>query len=239
MASLDHIATVFSEYKYDKDVGFESNSGMPCLACISEIDRDIYCVCVTNDDPATCVVCKNYDKKCGSIPSELLGAAQWYWNFVAGLDVQKPLLNRRQLWRIRRALEDCASAWRGLEEHLMNPNNLAMLALQESAASCKTLALSILQSVSRCQLSLDEIHERIDFVQPGYTRDGNCVVTLRNALVHLSVSQDVVVCSVEEGKCCSLSNGSPSELETAMNEASGSAPSCEVVHNGMPDSPRQ
>ncbi|RYC85465.1 hypothetical protein BFJ63_vAg11696 [Fusarium oxysporum f. sp. narcissi] len=220
MASLDHIATIFSEYKYDKDVGFEGNSGMPCLACISEIDRDIYCVCVRNDDPATCVVCKHYDKKCGSIPSELLGAAQWYWNFVAGLDVQKPLLNRRQLWRIRRALEDCASAWRGLEEHLMNPNNLAMLALQESAASCKTLALSILQS-------------------PGYTRDGNCVVTLRNALVHLSVSKDVVVCSVEEGKCCSLSNGSPSELEAAMNEASGSASSCEVVHNGMPDSPRQ
>ncbi|KNB13434.1 hypothetical protein FOXG_12938 [Fusarium oxysporum f. sp. lycopersici 4287] len=109
MASLDHIATIFSEYKYDKDVGFEGNSGMPCLACISEIDRDIYCVCVTNDDPATCVICKHYDKKCGSIPSELLGAAQWYWNFVAGLDVQKPLLNRRQLWRIRRALEDCGS----------------------------------------------------------------------------------------------------------------------------------
>lgn len=67
MASLDHIATIFSEYKYDKDVGFEGNSGMPCLACISEIDRDIYCVCVTNDDPATCVVCKHYDKKCGSV----------------------------------------------------------------------------------------------------------------------------------------------------------------------------
>ncbi|KAM5370067.1 hypothetical protein BFJ70_g13991 [Fusarium oxysporum] len=220
MASLDHIATVFSEYKYDKDVGFEGNSGMPCLTCISEIDRNIYCVCVTNDDPAACVVCKHYDKKCGSIPSELLGAAQWYWNFVAGLDVQKPLLNRRQLWRIRRALED------------------SMLALQESAASRKTLTLSILQSAG-ANFSFDEVHERIDFVQPGYTRDGNCVVTLRNALVHLSVSQDVVVCSVEEGKCCSLSNGSPSELETAMNEASGSAPSCEVVHNGMPDSPRQ
>ncbi|KAM5509934.1 hypothetical protein FOXYSP1_12900 [Fusarium oxysporum f. sp. phaseoli] len=226
-------------YKYDKDVGFEGNSGMPCLACISEIDRDIYCVCVTNDDPATCVVCKHYDKKCGSIPSELLGAAQWYWNFVAGLDVQKPLLNRRQLWRIRRALEDCGSAWRELEEHLMNPNNLAMLALQESTASRKTLALSILQSASRCNLCLDEVHERIDFIQPGYNRDGNCVVTLRNALVHLSVSKDVVVCSVEEGKCCSLSNGSPSELEAAMNEASGSAPSCEVVHNGMPDYYRQ
>ncbi|EXK38348.1 hypothetical protein FOMG_08751 [Fusarium oxysporum f. sp. melonis 26406] len=113
-----------------------------------------------------------------------------------------------------------------------------MLALQESAASRKTLTLSILQSAA-ANFSLDEVHERIDFVQPGYTRDGNCVVTLRNVLVHLSISQDVVVCSVEEGKCCSLSNGSPSELEAAMNEASDSAPSCEVVHNGMPDSPRQ
>ncbi|KNB13435.1 hypothetical protein FOXG_20815 [Fusarium oxysporum f. sp. lycopersici 4287] len=126
-----------------------------------------------------------------------------------------------------------------------------MLALQESAASRKTLTLSILQVPNLMELanastrqaganfSLDEIHERIDFVQPGYTRDSNCVVTLRNALIHLSVSKDVVVCSVEEGKCCSLSNGSPSELEAAMNEASGSAPSCEVVHNGMPDYPRQ
>ncbi|SCO88736.1 uncharacterized protein FRV6_12863 [Fusarium oxysporum] len=235
MASLDHIATVFSEYKYDKDVGFEGNSGMPCLTCISEIGRDIYCVCVTNDDPAACVVCKHYDKKYpfrasrrGAMILELYG-----WPGRSKASAQ-----RRQLWRIRRALEDCGSAWRELEEHLMNPNNLAMLALQESTASRKTLTLSILQSAG-ANFSLDEIHERIDFVQPGYTRDGNCVVTLRNALVHLSVSKAVVVCSVEEGKCCSLSNGSPSELEAAMNEASGSAPSCEVVHNGMPDYYRQ
>ncbi|KAF5597625.1 uncharacterized protein FSUBG_8457 [Fusarium subglutinans] len=237
MASLDHIATVFSDYKYDKDVGFESSCGVPCLGCISEIDRDISCECVTNDDPALCVVCKHYNKTCGSIPSELLGAAQMYWNFVARLHGQERFLQRRQIWRIRRALKACGSAWRELEGHLMNPNNLAILGLQESVASRETLTLSIIQSAG-ASLSIDEIHERLDAVKPPYARHGNCVVALHNALAHLSVSKDVLVGSVEEGMCDSLSDGSPFELLTAMCEGGGVAANCKVVHNGMPDYPR-
>nr|RBQ92219.1 hypothetical protein FVER53263_11699 [Fusarium verticillioides] len=191
MASLTHIATVFSDYKYDKD-----------------------------------------------IPSELLGAAQMYWNFVARLQGQERFLNRRQIWRIRRALEACGSAWRELEEHLMNPNNLAMVTLQESVANRETLNLSILQSAG-ANLSVDEVHERLDAIQPPYARHGNCVVTLRNALAHLSVSEDVVVGSVEEGQCDSFSDGSPEKLKTALECACGSAANCKFTHDGMPYSARQ
>ncbi|KAF5693143.1 hypothetical protein FDENT_2285 [Fusarium denticulatum] len=215
MASLDHITTVFSDYKYDKDVGFESSRGVPCLGCISEIDRDISC-----------------------IPSELLGAAQWYWNFVARLENGEHSLTRRQIWRVRRALEACGSAWRELEGHLMNPNNLAILTLQESVASRKTLNLSILQSAG-ANLPLDEIYERLDAVKPPYALHGNCVVALRNALAHLSISEDVVVGSVAEGKCDSFSDGSPHELTATMTDACGSAANCKVVHNGIPDYPGQ
>ncbi|KAF5542094.1 hypothetical protein FNAPI_10078 [Fusarium napiforme] len=234
MASLNHIATIFADYKYDEKVGFESSNGEPCLGCITEIDRDISCACVTANDPSRCVVCEHYDIKCGSIPSELLGAAQMYWNFVARLEGQERFLSRRQIWRIRRALVACGSAWRELEEHLMNPNNLAMVTLQESVANRKTLNLSILQSAG-ANLSVDEVHERLDAIQPPYARHGNCVVTLRNALAHLSVSEDVVVGSVEEeGQCDSFSNGSPDKLKTAMEDASGSAAVCKVTHAGMP-----
>ncbi|KAF5629193.1 hypothetical protein F25303_10232 [Fusarium sp. NRRL 25303] len=238
MVSLDHIAAVFFDYKYDKNIGFESSDGVPCLACISEIDRDTSCACVTNDDPALCVVCEYYHKKCGSIPSELLGAAQMYWNFVARLNGQERFLKRRQIWRIRRALKACGSAWRELEGHLMNPNNLARLALLESVASRKTLNLSILQSAG-ANIFVDEVHERLDAIQPPYARHGNCVVALRNALAQLSVSEEVVVGSVEEGMCDSFSDGSPLELTTAIEEACGNAAKCKVVHDGIPDHCRQ
>ncbi|KAG9499280.1 hypothetical protein J7337_010099 [Fusarium musae] len=238
MASLTHIAAVFSDYKYDKDVGFESSDGEPCIGCITEIDRDISCACVTTNDPSRCVVCEYYDIRCGSIPSELLGAAQMYWNFVARLQGQELFLNRRQIWRIRRALEACGSAWRELEEHLMNPNNLAMVTLQESVANRETLNLSILQSAG-ANLSVDEVHERLDAIQPPYARHGNCVVTLRNALAHLSVSEDVVVDSVEEGQCDSFSDGSPEKLKTALEGACGRAANCKFTHDGMPYSARQ
>jgi hypothetical protein len=67
MASLTHIAAVFSDYKYDKDVGFESSDGEPCLGCITEIGRDISCACVATNDPSRCVVCEYYDIRCGSV----------------------------------------------------------------------------------------------------------------------------------------------------------------------------
>lgn len=100
-----------------------------------------------------------------------------------------------------------------------------------------------LVNVLKCQaganLSVDEVHERLDAIQPPYARHGNCVVTLRNALAHLSVSEEVVVGSVEEGMCDSFSDGSPLELTTAMEEACGNAAKCKVVHDGMPDHCRQ
>ncbi|CVL05362.1 uncharacterized protein FMAN_10781 [Fusarium mangiferae] len=235
MASLDHIAAVFSNYKYDKDIGSESSDGVPCLACISEIDRDISCICVTNDDSALCVICEYYHKKCGSIPSELLGAAQWYWNFVTRLQDREISLNRRQIWRIRRALEACGSSWRELEGHLMNPNNLARLALQESVASRKTLNLSILQSAG-ANLSVDEVHERLDAIQPPYARHSNCVVTLRNALAHLSVSEDVVLstmaCLIIVANNEDESGPESNELLMTFNSAYGKAKDSDKKEQG-------
>lgn len=86
---------------------------------------------------------------------------------------------------------------------------------------------------------MDEVHQRLDAIQPPYARHGNCVVTLRNALAHLSVSEDVVVGSVEEGQCDSFSDGSPEKLKTAMEDACGSAANCKFTHDGMPYSAQQ
>ncbi|KAG5826956.1 hypothetical protein H9Q74_002977 [Fusarium xylarioides] len=137
MASLDHIATVFKDYTYNEAAGFEGIKGVPCLGCVSHIDLDVRCVCVALANN-TCVLCNHKRKVCGSIPPQLLGAAQYYWNFVVsrarrdsklgfGRELS-PALSGHELWQIRRALDDCGPAWRELEMHLMNKNNLNILA---------------------------------------------------------------------------------------------------------------
>ncbi|KAF9767569.1 hypothetical protein IL306_015242 [Fusarium sp. DS 682] len=183
--------------------------------------------------------------KCGSITPELLDAAQWYWNFVKSLTRRDPANNptvRRPLtecriWRLQRALEECVSAWRELAKCLMNPNNLAILSWQESAATRKIMTISVLQAVdvqSGANFSLDEVREQLAAVQPPYTRDDNCVVTLRDALDRLSTAENTVVSDCDEGKSETLPCGLPFDLATAMGDASGTAPRCHVVHNGMP-----
>ncbi|CZR41645.1 uncharacterized protein FPRO_11234 [Fusarium proliferatum ET1] len=228
MASLDHIATVFSEYKYDKDVGFKKVEGVPCLACVSNLDRDVSCKCVWGNEPESCVLCDHYEKQCGSMPPQLLG----------GEDdpLVDPTLTERQFWRIHVALEACGAAWRELEGHLMDPNNSTTIFLQELASTREIMTASALQSAG-ANFSHDELRDRIVASQSAYTRDDNCVVTLRDALARLSVAENTVVQSVpeEEGDC--LPYDFPSELRSALwSWRNHSTPTPVVVHNGMPTS---
>ncbi|KLO99349.1 Uncharacterized protein LW94_3541 [Fusarium fujikuroi] len=147
-------------------------------------------------------------------------------------------LTKRQLWRLNVALESCGNAWRELEGHLKDPNNFAILALQELTSAREIATLSALRSLT-CQaganISPDEFRDRIAASQPAYTRDDNCVVTLRDALARLSVAENTVVPSVQEKECESLPNDFPFELQDAMLSHSDSpTPRLMAVHNGMP-----
>ncbi|KAF5702766.1 hypothetical protein FMUND_13321 [Fusarium mundagurra] len=250
MASLNQIANVFAEYKYNKDVGFKGVKGIPCLACVSNLGRDVSCKCVWGNEPESCVLCDHYEKQCGSMPPQLLGVAQWYWNFVKALSARdpegeddtavEPHLTERQLWRLSVALDDCGAAWRELEGHLMDPNNFAIVALQDLASTREITTVSALQSLTSqagAIISLDEFRDRIAASQPAYTRDDNCVVILRDALARLSVAENTVVQSVPELECDGLPCDFPVDLRTAMWKwLSSPAPRLVIVHNGMPAS---
>ncbi|KAF4497952.1 hypothetical protein FAGAP_5877 [Fusarium agapanthi] len=247
MASLNHIATVFAEYKYDEDLGFKDVNGVPCLYCVSKIDFDVSCICVCGSTADSCVLCDHYENQCGGpMPRQVLGVAQWYWNFVKALatrdvhgevrPVVKPCLTRRQFWRLTVALKACGAAWREIERHLVDPNNFAIVALQELTSAREIATLSALQSAGAIS-SLDEFRYRIAATQPAYTRDDNCVVALRDALARLPVAENTVVPFVPEQECESLPDGFPSDLLDAMlDESDSPAPRPVVFRNGIPNS---
>ncbi|KAF5600436.1 hypothetical protein FPANT_2392 [Fusarium pseudoanthophilum] len=241
MASLDHIANVFSDYKYDEKVGFEGVNGIPCLGCVSNIDLDVRCVCVAQSYKRSdiCVLCHHKSKACGSIPSELLGAAQWYWNFIACRSRRDPklgdgrevALTGRELWQIRRALDDCGPAWRKLEMHLMNSNNLEILAVQESIANREILTLSLLQSAGL--ITNEELQRRIAAAEPPYARASGCVRTLRKKLGVLAGSAWIPVPSGEDGKYNSLPRNFPQSIvDSFVILRPCPAPRYSVVHSG-------
>ncbi|KAF4429667.1 hypothetical protein FACUT_9076 [Fusarium acutatum] len=249
MASLNQIASVFTEYKYYKDVGFKNVEGVPCLACVANLDRDASCKCVWANEPTSCVLCEHYEKQCGAMPPQLLGVAQWYWNFVKALSARdpegedhplvEPLLTGRQFWRLNVALEECGAAWRELEEHLMDPNNSTMILLQDLASTREIMTVSALKSLTSqagANISSDELHDRIVASQPAYTRNDHCVFTLRIALARLSVAENTVVQSIQEKEGCCLPYDFPSELRSAMlSWRDSTTPTLVVVHNGMPN----
>ncbi|KAF5643148.1 hypothetical protein F52700_2863 [Fusarium sp. NRRL 52700] len=247
--SLNQIASVFAEYKHDEDVGFENVKGVPCLSCVANLNRDVSCICVRGNEPTSCVLCDHYENQCGGsirMPLQLLGVAQWYWNFVKALDARdlhrdgsppvQPYLTSRQFWRLNLALKACGGAWRGLERHLKDPNNFAILALQELTSAREIATHCALHSVTDFPgFATIEFRNRIAAFQPAYTRDGNCVDTLRDALARLSVAENTVVQSVPEQKCDSLPQGFPDDLQDAMYDNRDSrAPRSVVVHNSMP-----
>ncbi|KAF5530250.1 hypothetical protein FPHYL_14112 [Fusarium phyllophilum] len=244
MASLDHIATVFSEYKYDEAVGFEGVNGIPCLGCVSHIDLDVRCVCAADSNGSRiCVLCRHQSiKACGSIPPELLGAAQWYWNFVVsrsrrdpkmgGSRKLLPTLTDHELWQIRRALDDCGPAWRQLEKHLMNSNNVEIMALQEAIANREILTLSMLQSAGL--ITNEELQRRIAAAEPPYARLSGCVRTLRNAFRLLSGSDRLAVPPGKEHEYDSLPRGFPEKVIASLIllRPNAAAPRCLYVHSG-------
>jgi hypothetical protein len=58
-------------------------------------------------------------------------------------------------------------------------------------------------------MSLEELRQCIATIQPAYTRDYDCVVIFRAALVYLSVGEALVVSSAKEGDVWILASWSP------------------------------
>ncbi|KAF5670344.1 hypothetical protein FCIRC_8982 [Fusarium circinatum] len=110
MSMLPTIAHALAEFVYDKDINFTSFTApdeVPCFLCLMTIHRDSRLLCVAKDSAKpTCLCCLNSNKKCGSIPREILGAAQFYWNHVRRLQTlaAKPdppdVLDSTEVWRV-------------------------------------------------------------------------------------------------------------------------------------------
>ncbi|KAF4345558.1 hypothetical protein FBEOM_508 [Fusarium beomiforme] len=205
MASLERIANFFSECKYDEKEGFHNVIGKPCLACVSHLDRDVTCRCVTRNEPTSCVLCESCEIECvHSVVLELCGRSG-----ASQCQVKPPAskLTWRKMARLRREMQ----------------------------------AISLLQSAG-AEFSLEEFRERIVAAQPAYTRNDNCVATLRDALVRLSTAETTVVPGFEEKVSNKLSGVFPAELRGIMDELSEDhslAPRFAVIHNGMPHFPVQ
>ncbi|KAH7143257.1 hypothetical protein DER46DRAFT_673445 [Fusarium sp. MPI-SDFR-AT-0072] len=111
MLMLPTIATALAEFVYDKDIGFTpftEPDEIPCFGCLMAIHRDARLFCVAKDSVKhTCLCCQNSKKKCGSIPREILGAAQFYWNHVSRLQTlaaTPDALDTRQVWPLSSVL---------------------------------------------------------------------------------------------------------------------------------------
>ncbi|KAF5965227.1 hypothetical protein FBULB1_12328 [Fusarium bulbicola] len=109
MSMLPTIAHALAEFVYDKDINFTSFTApdeVPCFLCLTTIHRDSRLLCVAKDSAKpTCLCCQNSNKKCGSIPREILGAAQFYWNHVRRLQTlaansdAPDVLDSTDVWR--------------------------------------------------------------------------------------------------------------------------------------------
>lgn len=96
------------------------------------------------------------------VPTELLGAAQYYWNTVAifrrrSITGVYDSLTPRQIWRVQKVLDACGAAWRKVAAALLKPAgnstrdsaSVAVYALQETASLRELLSLFLIQQVSR------------------------------------------------------------------------------------------
>ncbi|KAF5597633.1 uncharacterized protein FSUBG_8465 [Fusarium subglutinans] len=107
MSMLPTIANALAEFVYDKNIKFTSFTApdeVPCFLCLTTIHRDSRLLCVAKDSAKpTCLCCQNSNKKCGSIPREILGAAQFYWNHVRRLQTlaaNPDVLDSTDVWRV-------------------------------------------------------------------------------------------------------------------------------------------
>ncbi|CZR41637.1 uncharacterized protein FPRO_11226 [Fusarium proliferatum ET1] len=199
MSMLPTIANALAEFVYDKDIRFTSFTapdGAPCFGCLTTIHRDARLLCVIEDSvKEICLCCQNSKKKCGSIPREILGAAQFYWNHISrpqALAANPDDLHGKEVWRI------------------CNFDVAETIQTQEAAATRELLSLQLLKSAG-VNFSPEEMRARVAAATPLYARDDSMAVRLRKALRRLP-NADKTPYGSDDGELEDL----PHELENSL-----------------------
>ncbi|EXM13043.1 hypothetical protein FOTG_18488 [Fusarium oxysporum f. sp. vasinfectum 25433] len=224
MLMLPTIAPALADFVYDQDISFTpfiEPDEIPFFRCLMAIHRNARLLCVAKDSAKhICLCCQNLRKKCVSIPREILGAAQFYWNHVSRLQTlaatpESP--DTRQVWR----LSD-------------DPDVALTIQTQDSAANRDLLSLQLLHSAG-ANFSPKEMQARVAAATPLYARDGSKAVRLRKAL-HRLPNADKTPYGPDDGDLEDLPLELDDTLIDQMNEARDSgctAPVCPPVFVGM------
>ncbi|KAL5613992.1 hypothetical protein FOVSG1_003055 [Fusarium oxysporum f. sp. vasinfectum] len=157
MLMLPTIAPALAEFVYDKDISFTpftEPDEIPYFRCLMAIHRNARLLCVAKDSAKhICLCCQNPRKKCVSIPREILGAAQFYWNHVSRLQT------------LAATPESPDTRQRAVAEQISGPLKLSSddpdvaltIQAQDSAANRELLSLQLLQSAVRLRKALHRL----------------------------------------------------------------------------------
>ncbi|KAF5600442.1 hypothetical protein FPANT_2398 [Fusarium pseudoanthophilum] len=233
MSMLRTIATTLAEFAYDKDIKFTSfttSEETPCFLCLITIHRDARLLCVAKDSAnPVCLCCQDSNEKCGSIPREILGAAQFYWNHV------------RRLQTLAADLDGLTTTEQAVAEQISDPFKLSTsehdvvwtIETQDAAATRELLSLQLLQSAGL--LSREELQARVAAATPLYARDDSKAVRLRKAL-HRLPNAHKIPHGPDDEELEDLPQELADHLIAQMKEARDSgctAPVCPPAFTGM------
>ncbi|KAJ9416922.1 hypothetical protein FOXG_12932 [Fusarium oxysporum f. sp. lycopersici 4287] len=234
MLMLPTIAPALADFVYDKDISFTpftEPDEIPCFRCLMAIHRNARLLCVAKDSAKhICLCCQNSRKKCVSIPREILGAAQFYWNHVSRLQT------------LAATPESPDTRQRAVAEQISGPLKLSRddpdvaltIQTQDSAANRELLSLQLLQFAG-ANFSPKEMQARVAAATPLYARDDSKAVRLRKAL-HRLPNADKTPYGPDDGDLEDLPLELHDTLIDQMNEARDSgctAPVCPPVFVGM------
>ncbi|KAF4333088.1 hypothetical protein FBEOM_13107 [Fusarium beomiforme] len=233
MSMLLTIANALAEFVYDKDIKFTSFTAadeIPCFLCLTTIHRDSRLLCVAKDSKPICLCCQNSSKKCGSIPRDILGAAQFYWNHVRRL--QTLAANPNGLDTKQRAVAEQIS---DPFKQSSNDRDVALtINTQALERNSELLSLQLLQSAG-VSFSPEEMQAHIAAARPLFARDDSKAVRLRKALRRLP-DADKTPHGSDDGELEELPQELKDTLIAQMNEARGSgctAPDCPPIFAGL------
>ncbi|KAF5665571.1 hypothetical protein FCIRC_10498 [Fusarium circinatum] len=135
MSIAGAVTTALAQFEFDEETGFHRLGGteLPCLHCVLSAHRDGRLVCVVDDGPSRCTLCKRDHKKCTAIPPELKSVIQAYWNACHDEFSTDRALTRLQKWRAMQSLVN------PLRTSSRNPNGVAPVVRAQELASNREL----------------------------------------------------------------------------------------------------
>ncbi|RSL84509.1 hypothetical protein CDV31_016692 [Fusarium ambrosium] len=258
MSALPAIVRKLGHYSFNPNIGFKNLQPLckPCLQCVCDIGKDGRLVCVTysdtNKNQLKCIACDCRRHKCGGIPDELLGAAQWYWNFCVDLFARDPgqanapanALPHVAVWRVTQALDDCGTAWARVHEQLKSPLKLAdssdmsLYLLQEQAAVRSLLSLQIMMQFGGATYTQSDVAARVGAAQPTYSRDDTKVEALARELVRLRTAETTSV-SGEKPRAAMRAGLAAGTITRVLADRTRQSPLVAVAYVGAPPIPRK